>query len=1063
MAISTTNDQYIYAKKRADETLHRSFRATVDANSPVAMPASESGSTSANSQSERPRSKSIGSDQPFTFLSPALCSTSNDFFIRNEPTFNVAVGLAKSCPTFKPLMKGTDIEINLNRNQTNGGARLLTPRSSRSQEEGSISGQISSLESTAITSTFAANLNQQLQRIYEEYDIPNRAAMSINPFHSTRRYPATPKTNKKRKEKNHDHIETVLQLTNIIFQELAEQTDAAVNSTKQPSSRTKTNDGLSPKEQFEKFGSTLPKKVCQHPFKRNDIVWVCRTCQADETCVLCHACFNASSHENHDVAFYHAQAGGCCDCGDPDAWDPKGFCPLHGKDLKIVLEKDLECRVRGVVDYCVEFLNGFSENVENAYNRANGSGEMYTNVHVTANTSRDGKRKFGRSMSDGTGIEDEDDTENAMQTDNMSPIVRNLHRSNTAPVTSVGEAMDASDQSFEMSISDQEMDVVNEVEEASNIASAVVTSASIPAQQQSPRTPERNSVNANVDECKFDPAAASASKSRLNRSLHSNGSNEIPTHGNIDRNEINSGKSCDNDESYDEVEKFDPEAASTSKSQLRDKSNIIKKNMTPAQYLGLLGSQEEGLFLLLHADDVHKSLDITTALRSLYLSYPQNHSERTLDSISNKIADLFQQDIGDLIVWGTQELMNELGPVLSSCWKDGDATACRRFGALMMEKASILTGVGMVVSIKTRKELCEEIRCAAILDFLNLMSDCCDPFCRLVSVGLGAEEVPEADKTNIDKDEDNRIETDFPSKTKTMDVYCKSSTSHLTSMLQTDLKLPRKIAKSWHDLLLTLLAVPNFKAALANAYVDTYSAVTREYAQGIGIFDKSSYTLSVQFLNRVTYVEDLVKERDLLGCLVRSLFGTLSVAIKTTKSSTEGDSIGRISTPNRSATWTINMIHDVIDDYLNPLGPRNPAAWGFRREERLEPGQAKPTRLNPVLDPLHPILTHRRYSPCIGDLKCVLNVPGVANLFSSIPKLQSGRTFQKRCLLDAWIETLSLLQNMDTQRWRRVEQGHVEQEPRDWVGAFNAGIAIGSLYERILSWEGEKHGMYVFY
>jgi Fe2+ transport system protein B len=62
----------------------------------------------------------------------------------------------------------------------------------------------------------------------------------------------------------------------------------------------------------------VPRRVCQHPFRKNDIVWVCRTCQADETCVLCHACFSQSNHEGHDVAFYHAQAGGCCDCGDPD-------------------------------------------------------------------------------------------------------------------------------------------------------------------------------------------------------------------------------------------------------------------------------------------------------------------------------------------------------------------------------------------------------------------------------------------------------------------------------------------------------------------------------------------------------------------------------------------------------------------------------------------------------------------------------------------------------------------------------------------------------------------------
>jgi Putative zinc finger in N-recognin (UBR box) len=64
-------------------------------------------------------------------------------------------------------------------------------------------------------------------------------------------------------------------------------------------------------EDLEALSQSVPRRVCQHPFKKNDIVWVCRTCQADETCVLCHACFKASNHDGHDVAFYHAQAGGC--------------------------------------------------------------------------------------------------------------------------------------------------------------------------------------------------------------------------------------------------------------------------------------------------------------------------------------------------------------------------------------------------------------------------------------------------------------------------------------------------------------------------------------------------------------------------------------------------------------------------------------------------------------------------------------------------------------------------------------------------------------------------------
>ena len=74
------------------------------------------------------------------------------------------------------------------------------------------------------------------------------------------------------------------------------------------------------------------RKVCQRQFKRNDIVWICKSCQKDETCVQCNSCFQASNHQGHEVFFYHSHAGGCCDCGDHEAWDPQGFCPLHGNN-----------------------------------------------------------------------------------------------------------------------------------------------------------------------------------------------------------------------------------------------------------------------------------------------------------------------------------------------------------------------------------------------------------------------------------------------------------------------------------------------------------------------------------------------------------------------------------------------------------------------------------------------------------------------------------------------------------------------------------------------------------
>lgn len=50
-----------------------------------------------------------------------------------------------------------------------------------------------------------------------------------------------------------------------------------------------------------------PRRVCQYAFRRNDIVWICKDCQADETCVLCNDCFRSSNHAGHEVYFYHAQ------------------------------------------------------------------------------------------------------------------------------------------------------------------------------------------------------------------------------------------------------------------------------------------------------------------------------------------------------------------------------------------------------------------------------------------------------------------------------------------------------------------------------------------------------------------------------------------------------------------------------------------------------------------------------------------------------------------------------------------------------------------------------------
>ena len=61
------------------------------------------------------------------------------------------------------------------------------------------------------------------------------------------------------------------------------------------------------------------QRACGHVFAAGDIAWNCRTCQKDNTCVLCDACFRSSNHQGHEVFFHRAAPGGCCDCGDPEA------------------------------------------------------------------------------------------------------------------------------------------------------------------------------------------------------------------------------------------------------------------------------------------------------------------------------------------------------------------------------------------------------------------------------------------------------------------------------------------------------------------------------------------------------------------------------------------------------------------------------------------------------------------------------------------------------------------------------------------------------------------------
>ncbi len=95
-------------------------------------------------------------------------------------------------------------------------------------------------------------------------------------------------------------------------------------------------------------------ECCGYVFRRGDIAWNCRTCQTDATCVLCEACFRESDHEGHEVFFHRTTPGGCCDCGDVEAWDVKGMCwkhrPIEERCLPIEEEKGEEDEKEGVMN-----------------------------------------------------------------------------------------------------------------------------------------------------------------------------------------------------------------------------------------------------------------------------------------------------------------------------------------------------------------------------------------------------------------------------------------------------------------------------------------------------------------------------------------------------------------------------------------------------------------------------------------------------------------------------------------------------------------------------------------
>ena len=85
---------------------------------------------------------------------------------------------------------------------------------------------------------------------------------------------------------------------------------------------------LEPNLKEKIFGNTgVGWSTCGRVFKKGDVIFHCRDCASDLTCVLCEDCFKNGNHEGHNVKYYLSfGSGGCCDCGDDEVCGCGGVC-----------------------------------------------------------------------------------------------------------------------------------------------------------------------------------------------------------------------------------------------------------------------------------------------------------------------------------------------------------------------------------------------------------------------------------------------------------------------------------------------------------------------------------------------------------------------------------------------------------------------------------------------------------------------------------------------------------------------------------------------------------------
>jgi hypothetical protein len=160
----------------------------------------------------------------------------------------------------------------------------------------------------------------------------------------------------------------------------------------------------------------------------------------------------------------------------------------------------------------------------------------------------------------------------------------------------------------------------------------------------------------------------------------------------------------------------------------------------------------------------------------------------------------------------------------------------------------------------------------------------------------------------------------------------------LVRIVQRDPLLSKPVTAALHNLFLTLMADQTFKMSLALAYSRCYRQFSLLYGKCIGTQENSIYSLSVQFLNRESFVAEIAEHHQFLESVCQAIEHMLTEACH--------ESLSDDAREGFSQHFDSNLIN-------------------------------------------HKVLSYRRYNPLIGDLKvsratAQLVVPAICYCISTV-------------------------------------------------------------------------------